>query len=164
MQTWPHTLNRLINILTALTTSRSDKTRRALCNMPSEWHIIRHTCTHESRDNTQVSHRGLTSYHTAATDAGVLPLASQERRQREKQYYYDRKQPLGRQTGFFRVVLFKGESQWRVIVQSSTVFLFFLLAQTGQDFRFGPAEIDAKNTFNHCISMYTYVSLFSTNS
>lgn len=45
-----------------------------------------HMHTHESRDNTQVSHRGLTSYHTAATDAGVLPLASQERRQREKQY------------------------------------------------------------------------------
>lgn len=44
------------------------------------------TCmhTHGSRDNTQVSHRGLASCHTAAADAGVLPLASQERRQKER--------------------------------------------------------------------------------
>jgi len=30
-----------------------------------------HMQTHESRGNTQVSHRGLSSCHTAAADAGV---------------------------------------------------------------------------------------------
>lgn len=92
-------------------------------------HYTTHMHTHGSRDNTQVSHRGLVSCHTAAADAGVLPLASQERRQKQRNSsIMTGSSPWGHRQGFFWFVCLMKVSVKGHCTELSS------MAQTGHEF------------------------------